>query len=175
MIPGSMPNNPSLPFSGRSWELPACLHPSAHSTCPKALAKNCTLCLKSSHIQNKTKFWAALSQQEREIAYATLPFPAEQREPFVLCHSPIASEWKKCCLSFPGRLSYSNTWIFTVSRRVFANKRRMELYLRHASSWKLSNTLLLFLNPKFPNLIEKKCFSTLGTSLIHNYIAHTES
>lgn len=170
-----MPNNPSLPFSGRSWELPACLHPSAHSTCPKALAKNCTLCLKSSHIQNKTKFWAALSQQEREIAYATLPFPVEQREPFVLCHSPIASEWKKCCLSFPGRLSYSNTWIFTVSRRVFANKRRMELYLRHASSWKLSNTLLLFLNPKFPNLIEKKCFSTLGTSLIHNYIAHTES
>lgn len=99
-----MPKNPSPPFSGRSQVLPACLCASARRSCPKALPKNCTLCLKSSCIQNKMKFSPALSQQRREIAYATLPFPAEQRELFVLCCSPTASEWgkKKVAFSFLG-------------------------------------------------------------------------
>lgn len=168
-----MPKNPSPPFSGRSRELPACLCASARSSCPKALPKNCTLCLKSSHIQNEMKFSPALSQQGREIAYATLPFPAEQREPFVLCRSPMASEWKKktSCFSFPGRLACSNMWIFAISRRGFASK-RTDLYLRTTSSWKLFNSLLLFLIPKFPNLEEKKCFSSVGTTLMHACIAH---
>lgn len=173
-----MPKNPSPPFSGRSRVLPACLHASAHSSCPKDLPKNCTLCLKSSHIQNKMKFSPALSQQGREIAYATLPFPTEQREPFVLCCSPMASECGvrgESCLSFPGRLAYSNTWIFAISRGDFADTRRKELYLRHASSWKLSNTLLLFLIPKFPNLEEKKFFGSVGTSLMRSCTAHTAS
>lgn len=149
---------------------------SARRSCPKALPKNCTLCLKSSRIQNKMKFSPALSQQRREIAYATLPFPAEQRELFVLCCSPTAWEWeKKICLFFPGTLAYSNTWIFAVSRRGFANKKRMELYLRRTSLWKLSNTLLFFPIPKFPNLKEKKCFSSVGTSLMSACIAHRAS
>lgn len=82
-------------------------------------------------------------------------FPGRTK-PFVLCCSSTASEWggKKSCLFFPGRLAYSNAWIFAVSRRGFANKRRTELYLRHASSWKLSNTLLLFLIRKCPSLEE---------------------
>lgn len=105
------------------------------------------------------------------------PCPSQQNKGsllFFAIHLKLQNG-KKSCLSFPGRLSYSNTWIFTVSRRGFTNKRRMELYLRHASSWNFSNTLLLFLNPNFPNLVEKKCFSTVGTSLKHNHIAHTES
>lgn len=178
-----MPKNPSPPFSGRSWELPACLRASARSSCPKALPKNCTLCLKSSHIQNDMKFSPALSQQGREIAHATLPFPAEQRQPFVLCHSLMASEWGGVGgdgkLPFlcrePGLQHISNMWIFTISRRGFANKRRTEFYFRHASSWKLSNPLLLFPTPKCPHLEEKKCFSSVGTSLMHACIAHTVS
>lgn len=53
---------------------------------------------------------------------------------FFAIHLQLQNGKKKSCLSFPGRLSYSNTWIFTVSRRGFANKRRMGLYLRNASS-----------------------------------------
>lgn len=96
-----MPKNPNSPFSGRSWELPVCLHASARSSCRGALPKICTLCLKSSHIQNKMKFSPSLSQQGRETAYATLPFPAEQREPFVLSCSPMASEWEKIKKKLP--------------------------------------------------------------------------
>lgn len=171
-----MPNNPSPPFSGRSWELPACLHASALSTCPKALAKNCTLFLKSSHIQNKMKFSAALSQQEREIA---------------LCHPAFLSSTKGAFCSLPFTYSFRMgkkkklpflSWEALLQQHLDihclqenASKRRMELHLRHASSWKLSSILLLFLNPKFRNLVEKKCFSSVITSLMQNDTAHTES
>lgn len=70
--------------------------------------------------RTKWSFQQHFPSRKEKLHYATLPFLAEQREPFVLCHSPTALEWgekKKSCLFFPGRLSYSNTWIFTVSRR----------------------------------------------------------
>lgn len=43
----------------------------------------------------------AVSQQGREVAYTTLPFPTEQRELFVLCCSPTASEWGEKKVAFP--------------------------------------------------------------------------
>lgn len=94
---------------------------------------------------------------------------------FFAVHLQLQNGKKKSCLFFPGSLAYSNTWIFAVSRRGFANKRRTELYLRRTSLWKLSNTLLFFPIPKFPNLEEKKCFSSVGTSLMSACIAHRAS
>lgn len=134
LIQGSMPKNPSPPFSGRSQELPACLHASAHSSCPKDLPKNCTLCLKSSHIQNKMKLHQQFPSREEKLHIP--PCLSQQNKGsflFFAVHLRLQNGGKKGCLSFPGRLAYSNTWIFAISRRGFADTRRRELYLRHAT------------------------------------------
>lgn len=55
--------------------------------------------------RTKWSFQQHFPSRKEKLHYATLPFLAEQREPFVLCHSPTALEWgekKKVAFSFLG-------------------------------------------------------------------------